>query len=212
MEGDWDRHQRRCRQYHESVVGTDPYLLAERFNWCISGRHQGGNEPLRACHYCKRALFCHSDKCMIEQLPKHMQTCLAYLERVAQPMYTSRSAVDQLWLQLERSPAVMDRLARQCSDGEAKTRAAGVVLLAENSVEELCVALNTAGRDEGDVFKFMSVQELLRIDRTAFTPVMLAKAAAVQAGDTSLVVVVVVMAQSGDRMQVWHRTLPRPLN
>lgn len=196
-----------CWPYQQEVTGGDPIKLAEQFGVCISGRCAPAvhrfreRRQLNPCPYCKRRIFCSDDACFVPGLQDHLAQCTEWKRRRVYkslaPVYTTRSAVDRLWTQLERFPKVVARLQAMCDDGEREHQQSGVMLLSENTLELVCQALNTCARDEVDVFKFVTLQDLLAIDREAFMPILILKMSIVNDSEMGSLVAAVVYLVDG---------------
>jgi hypothetical protein len=213
LEKDKEAHLARCARYQEHQTGGDEVELARLYGRCFGGRctisARGNSAELVPCPMCNAPLFCGSAECMAEGLPRHYLQCVQWKRHKTyqgmQPEYTSRSVLSRLWVQLERFPGVLRRLADRCAEGEQKSHCSGVMVLAEDTLADVCQALNTTGRDEADAFKFVTLQQLLELDRGVFQDLLTLKAAAMSERHSTVIVCVVY--DKGGKMEATPRIL-----
>ena len=205
-----ERHEEGCRRRMQLEVNFDSEELADRFGFCANWRctRKVDPETLERCHYCQKGLFCPTATCSVQGLQEHYAKCIArkrnHVSRSMQPLYV---ADDAAWATLSRRVRGQQELVRtlyaECRCGEKRSGHVGVMLLVEDTLEEVCETLNRSGDGNATVYHFKTLQELLALDREAFEPVWATRLEAMRRVDDVTVTLGLVYAVQGGKLVVY---------
>lgn len=145
----------------------------------------------------------------MEGLQRHYAGCAArkrnHVSRSMQPLYVADD--DETWPILRRRIGCQRELVAElhglCRRGEKLRGHVGVMLLAEDTLAEVCDTLNRSGDGSADVYHFKTLQDLLRLDRQAFEVVWSARLDAMRRVNEDTVTVALVHAVSGNGLKVY---------
>lgn len=172
-------HAKTCRSRDRRAMEgvSDPEELAVVFGVCSAehciSRVLDGPLP-NGCPMCGKRLWCSNKDCMIGGLQQHYQICEERQRRheylQARGEFTPRSGIGKLWRSIEGNAAVARRLYHACRSSERKSAGApGVMVLAEDTLDAVCDAINTVSLDEVELFKFMPVRMLMDMEEQGVT-------------------------------------------
>lgn len=164
-----DAHLIGCKPYHRHQCNGSALAMAKDYGYCMYRLCMKRSPNLEPCPMCQLVWYCPVGECLACGLRDHYPGCIGRRRRdTAMSVfggYTPRSSVHKLWVQMERRLVLIKKLIARCRAGEQLPGAGiGVMILAEDTLEDVVVALNTVKTDEADVFEFRSVKQLLELE------------------------------------------------